>query len=625
MARKILIWFSLGLAAAVFFSLLLVQCRQAKSRLIPSLLSRPLRFDAGLIERTWKEIAAHGELAKVFFPDRVNRFFPAQAVHCRVKYEGASYQALLAPAGSRIELELTAETGDQLAFSIFNPEAQPLKFLVKTGLPGKEKLLFRGTIRGKIGKVEKVLLRRAGKKNMRLVLETQGHGLGAWVNPCQLHEHPLPRTVLILMLDTMRADHVSAYGYKRSTTPALDGLARGSLVFSRAFSTSSWTLPAHVSLFSGRDVLGHGVVAPESLIPADLPLLAEAMEENGFLTLAQTGGGFLDDRYGFYRGFQSYTSRAKDVFQRDAAGLLYNSFLEDAANLSGQDLFIFLHTYQMHAPYKAPDRYFQAFNPGLDIKLQGVGDDLHSLRGVSPGLPSAAAADRQKLVDLYDASILYSDQELLKPLLAYLRRSGRFAEAMVIVLSDHGEEFYDHGDWEHGHTLYQELTRIPLIVKLPGQKSGETRRQLVSISDIAGMIKAQYGLPDSAGSPPGGGPGDEQRVLELSLPVSPFHSGLLGKVSFVGDDYQYIHNFLPPPSPGDGLSLKTAASGDEWFTLPGSPAAAGEPYSPSPSLHSRYKKMLADYILRLKALKKNRGQLDPELLEKLKALGYLNN
>ena len=625
MARKKWIWFLIGLAAAVASSLLLVHFRQATERPIPSLLSRPLRVDAALIARAWKDIAAHGERAKIFFPDRVNRFFPVQAPHCRVKYQGVSYQALLAPAGSRIELELAAEVGDRLAFSIFNPGPRPLKFLVKAGLPGREKLLFRGTIRGQIGKVENVLLRRAGKKNIRLILETQGHGLGAWINPCQLQKHPLPRTVLILMLDTMRADHVSAYGYERPTTPALDGLAKGSLVFSRAFSPSSWTLPAHVSLFSGRDVLGHGVVAPESLIPADLTLLAETMEKSGFVTLAQTGGGFLDDRYGFYRGFQSYTSRAKDIFQREAAGLLYRSFMEDAAGFSGQDLFIFLHTYQMHAPYKAPDQYFRAFHPGLDIKLQGVGDDLRSLRGMSAALPPAAAADRQKLVDLYDASILYSDQELLKPLLAYLRGSDRFAEAMVIVLSDHGEEFYDHGDWEHGHTLYQELTRIPLVIKLPGQTRGETRRQLVSLSEIAGMIKAQYGLPADAAVPRSGDPGDMRRVLELSLPVSPFHSGLLGKVSFVGDDNQYIHNFLPPPSAAAGAAPKPAASGDEWFTLPDSPVAAAEPFSPSPALHSRYKKMLADYILRLKDLKREKGQLDPELMEKLKALGYLNN
>jgi hypothetical protein len=625
MARRKWIWITLGLAAAACSSLLLVSCRQAKDRPIPSLLSRPLHFDASLIERTWKDIAAQGDLAKIYFPDRVNRFFPLQAVNCRVKYQGVSHQALLAPAGSRIELELKAEKGDQLAFSIFNPEAKPLKFFVKTGPAGREKLLFRSTIRGKIGRVEKVLLRRDGKKNIRLILETQGRGLGAWIDPCQLQSHPRPRTVLILMLDTMRADHVSAYGYKRLTTPALDGLAKGSLLFSRAFSPSSWTLPAHVSLFSGRDVLGHGVVSPESLIPADLPLLAETMQENGFVTLAQTGGGFVDDRYGFYRGFQSYTSRAKDVFQREAAGLLYGSFLEDADNFAGQDLFVFLHTYQMHAPYKAPDPYFRAFNPGLDIKLQGVGSDLRSFRGPIPALPSAAAAARQKLIDLYDASILYSDQELLKPLLAYLRSSDRFDDALVIVLSDHGEEFYDHGEWEHGHTLYQELTRIPLIVKLPRQKRGEIRRQLVSISDVAGMVKAQYGLNDDAGDLMSDDPGDARRVLELSLPVSPFHSGLFGKVSFVENDHQYIHNFLPLAAAGSKLSQEPALSADEWFTLADALGVASEPYSPSPALHSRYKKKLVDYILRLKALKKNRRQLDPELLEKLKALGYLNN
>ena len=625
MARNKLLWLPLGLAAAVLLSLLFVHVRREKERQIPSLLGRPLHFDAALIERTWKDIAAQGDSAKIFFRDGVNRFLPVQAVSCRVKYQGASQQALLAPAGSRIEVELNVEKGDRLAFSLFNPGAKPLKFLVKTGAPGREKTLFSGSISERIGKVETVVLRRPAAGRMRLILETLGLGLGAWINPCQLQARPRPRTVLILMLDTLRADHVSAYGYRRLTTPALDGLAKGSLLFSRAFSPSSWTLPAHVSLFSGRDILGHGVVSPESSIPGDLPLLAETMQENGFVTLAQTGGGFVDERYGFDRGFQCYASRSNDTFLRETAGLLYSSFIEDAVSFAGQDLFVFLHTYQMHAPYKAPDRYFRAFNPDLDIFLQGVGSDLRSLCESLPAMPAAAVAQRQKLIDLYDASILYSDQELLKPLLAYLRKSHRFDDATVIVLSDHGEEFCDHGDWEHGHTLYQELTRIPLIVKLPGQKQGEIRRQLVSITDVAALIQAQYGMSDNAGSFRIDDPGDPQRILELSLPVSPFHSGLFGKVSFVGNDHQYIHNFLPPADAGNGLARKPVPSGDEWFTLGEPPGAAAEPYSPSPELHSQYKKMLADYILRLKALKKNRGPLDPELLEKLKALGYLND
>ena len=625
MQRKKLLWITIGLTMAVVLLLIYVFSRRTGAKQIPSLLSRPLHFDAALIERTWKGIAVGGDPARIFFRDRVNRFFPDQAINCRVKYEGGSYQALLAPAGSRIELELKAEKGDQVTFSLFNLQPGTLTFLVKAASPGKEKLLFSSTLREQMGKVEKVLLPEAGKKTMRLILETQGRGLGAWINPCQLQSHPRPRTVLILMLDTMRADHVSAYGYHRLTTTTLDGLAKCSLLFSRAFSTSSWTLPAHVSLFSGRDVLEHGVVSPQSLIPNDLPLLAEMMQENGFITLALTGGGFVDDHYGFYRGFQSYNSRINEVFQREAAGLLYSSFLEEAANFAGQDLFVFLHTYQMHAPYKAPDPYFRAFNPELDIKIQNVGENLRLSRELFPALPAAAAADRQKLIDLYDASILYSDQELLKPVLAYLRNSNRFEDAMLIVLADHGEEFYDHGGWEHGHTLYQELTRIPLVVKLPQQKHGEIRRQLVSISDIAGLIQAEYGLDVDARELRSRNFNDPQRVLELSLPVSPFHKGLFGKVSFVNNDYQYIHNFLPPATTGDEFSPQPVLSGDEWFTLAETTVAAAKPYSPSPAFHSRYKKMLVDYILRLKALKKNNRQLDPELMEKLKALGYLNN
>jgi arylsulfatase A-like enzyme len=625
MARRKLLWITIGLTTVVVLLLIFIFSRQTNDRQIPSLLGRPLHFDAALIERTWKSIAAEGDPAQFFFRDPVNRFFPVQAVSCRVKYGGVSYQALLAPAGSRIELELKAEKGDQMTFSLFNLQPGTLKFLVKIASSGKEELLFSGSLLEQMGKVEKILLPKSGKKAMRLILETQGLGLGAWINPCQLQNHPRPRTVLILMLDTMRADHVSAYGYQRLTTPALDELAKGSLLFSRAFSTSSWTLPAHVSLFSGRDVLEHGVVSPESLIPTDLPLLAESMQENGFVTLALTGGGFVDEHYGFYRGFQSYNSRYDDVFQRDAAGLLYSSFMEDAANFAGQDLFIFLHTYQMHSPYKAPDKYFRAFNPELDISLQGVGSNLQSLRGSFSALPSAAAAERQKLIDLYDASILYSDQELLKPVLTYLRDNKRFDDALLIVLADHGEEFYDHGDWEHGHTLYQELTRIPLVVKVPRQKQGEIRRQLFSISDIPGLIQAELGLNADARESRNRSRDDPRRVLELSLPVSPFHRGSFGKVSFIDDNYQYIHNFFPPPTAGSELVPKPVSSSDEWFTLASMPGAAAEPYSPSPALHSRYKKMLAGYILRLKSLKRNNRQLDPELLEKLRALGYLNN
>jgi hypothetical protein len=625
MARRKLILITAGLLTVVVLLLIYVFYCRTNDRQIPSLLSRPLHFDAALIERTWKDIAARGDQARIFFCDRVNRFFPDQAVNCRVKYAGSSYQALLAPAGSRIELEVKIEKGDQLTFSLFNLQPGTLTFILKTAASGKETLLFSSTLREQIGKVEKVILPKAGKKTVRLILETQGRGLGAWINPCQLQSHSRPRTVLILMLDTLRADHVSAYGYRRLTTPALAGLAKGSLLFSRAFSTSPWTLPAHVSLFSGRDVLGHGVVSPESLIPNDLPLLAEKMQEDGFVTLALTGGGFIDEHYGFYRGFQSYNSRIDEVFQREAAGLLYNSFLEDAANFAGQDLFIFLHTYQMHAPYKAPDIYLRAFNPELDIKIQNVGANLRLPRELFPALPSAASADRQKLIDLYDASILYSDQELLKPLLAYLRDSNRFDDAMLIVLSDHGEEFYDHGDWEHGHTLYQELTRIPLIVKLPQQKQGEICRQLFSISDVAGLIQAEYGLGDNAVDFKSDSLSDPLRVLELSLPVIPTRKELFAKVSFVNNDYQYIHNFLPATTVRNEFSPQPVLSGDEWFTLADSPAAAVKTFSPAPALHSRYKKMLADYMRRLKAIKKNNKQIDPELLEKLRALGYLNN
>ncbi len=617
--------FFIGLTIVAILSLLIIHSRRNDVKQVPSILSRPLHFDEALIERAWKIIADQRELSSIYFRGRLNRYFPPQSVHCRVKYRDISHQALLAPAGSRIEFDVEAAKGDQLSFSLFALQPGTLSFKIKAVIATKEKLLFSSDIREQMGKVEKVTLTKAAKQTMHLIMETRGHGLGAWIDPCLLHGNSRSRTVLILMLDTLRADHVSAYGYPRQTTPALDELAKGSLLFNRAFSPSSWTLPAHVSLFSGRDVLEHGVISPESIIPADLPLLAEKMQADGFVTLALTGGGFVDDHFGFYRGFQSYANRPDDIFQQKASVLLYRAFMEKVADFTGQDLFVFLHTYQMHAPYKAPDPYNRAFNPELDIKIKHVGSNLRLAPDPTRPLPPEALADRQKIIDLYDASILYSDQALLEPVLDYLRHSGRFDDALLIVLADHGEEFYDHGDWEHGHTLYQELTRIPLIIKLPRQKVGETRNQLVSISDIAGFIQAEYGLTADAVSARCPAADDRKRILELSLPVIPLRKGLYGKLSYIADGHQYIHNFFPPRTAGTDMAPPTAVSGDEWFTLADTPIAAVEPFSPSPALHAMYKKKLVAYLRRLRALKKNHNRIDPELLEKLKALGYLNN
>lgn len=624
MPRKTVLLSAAALIAATVSLLLFFPLHRPEARPIPSLLGRPLRFDPAAVERAWKEISVQEDAAHFFLRDRVNADFPNLDVHCRVKFGNVSYQALLAPSGSRIELELRAAPDERLSFSMFNLRPGNLVFQVKAVAAGKETLLFRKEPGQQLSKVEKVALTKLAGQDVRLILETRGSGLGAWVDPCLLQSRSRPRTVLILMLDTMRADHVSAYGYRRRTTPALDELAKESLLFNRAVSSSSWTLPAHVSLFSGRDVLGHGVVSPESVIPAELPLLAEKMQEDGFVTLALTGGGFVDDRYGFFRGFQSYANRSEDIFQQKASTLLYRAFMERAADYVDQDLFVFLHTYQMHAPYKAPEPYSRAFNPGLKEKIKHVGGNLRRPIGSSQPLPAAESADRQKLIDLYDASILYSDQELLKPVLSYLHASGRYNDAMLVVLSDHGEEFYDHGDWEHGHTLYQELVRIPLVIKLPRQNNGEIRGQLFSISDIAALIQDQYGLP-TASDPPQTVRHDPLRVLELALPVIPVRQGLPGRVSYVGSDHQYIHNFPPPAAAGNGTGPGKAWGADEWFTLPDSPVSTAESFVPAPALHSRYKKMLSGYLDRLKALKSAQGPLDAELLKKLKALGYLND
>ena len=255
----------------------------------------------------------------------------------------------------------------------------------------------------------------------------------------------------------------------------------------------------------------------------------------GFLTAAFTGGGFVEDSYGFYRGFQYYSNEPGNVFSMNSAERVFNHFKNYIKRFQGNDLFIFLHTYQMHAPYKAPRPHIEKINKNNKGNLLGVSKFIHHKHEYYKPLEKEK---RQQLIDLYDASILYTDEALLGNIIDYLKQKGLYENAAVVVLSDHGEEFYDHGSWEHGHTLYNELIKIPLVIKYPfnsQQRKNHAPDALVSITDIPGILLEQSGFKYDkthfkvkVGEP--------NRVLPLLFPVSPIIKQFLSKVSFVSSE-----------------------------------------------------------------------------------------
>lgn len=587
----------------------------------PSLLAGDLRFDlpanAGV---RFKELTGRDGLAKHFKPGKINTYYNENQWIGRVRDHDVSYQAMFAIDDSTITCETTVPGTQGLHFSIYHPGGSRLTYSITMESSGSSRILFEKAFTEKSFYDGYVPFKTNPDGEVRIVFRTKGQGIGAWVNPRFHKIKKKPRVFVMIVLDTLRYDHTSVYGYHRRTTPFMEKLAQDGVIYKNAFSSTSWTLPAHVSLFSGKDLSEHGVVAPEHSISESYPLAAEVFQDRGFVTAAFTGGGFVEDSYGFYRGFQYYSNAPGNVFSMNSAERVFNHFKNYIKRYHGQDLFIFLHTYQVHAPYKAPRRYIDAIDSNIDGNLLGIS---HYIKEKKRYYQALEKADRQRLIDLYDASILYADEVLVGGVMNYLKEYGFYENAMIAVLSDHGEEFYDHGSWEHGHTLYNELIQIPLILKFPGSTNKGIEEGLTSISDIPGLMLESAGLefspqdfPVNIGAP--------DRRLPVLFPVSPIIKQFLSKVSFVDENYHFIFNRIDEkkldffdPSPGKIPVYELYLRSD--------PHEKHNVYKTYFREVLRFKKYLKEIERKLEALKRRNRTLDKDLEKKLKSLGYLGN
>ncbi|MDG2049052.1 MAG: sulfatase [Myxococcota bacterium] len=303
---------------------------------------------------------------------------------------------------------------------------------------------------------------------------------------CQSEVSP-PRSVILISLDTLRADHLGAYGYARPTSPNLDALADTGVVFEMALAQASSTLPSHRSLFRSR--VPSRTEGPE-------PTLAEVVSEAGLTTAAFTGGGNVSAAFGFDRGFETYVDDPRGFAE---------SFdeIEIWIRTHAQDRFmLFLHTYDIHLPYDPPAPYRDQFGAEYRGQINGrmTLDALRRERGFKGyrdqrSEANLSDADRAKVVDLYDGGILYTDT-FIERLLLLLRELSLSDETAIVVFSDHGEEFWEHGSVLHSHTLYQELIHVPLIFSFPGHwGAGERIATPVQLLDIAPTVLDLLRIP----------------------------------------------------------------------------------------------------------------------------------
>ena len=331
-------------------------------------------------------------------------------------------------------------------------------------------------------------------------------------------EVPQPRGVLLISIDSLRADHLSCYGYQSATAPGIDTspvidarLAAEGTLFDAAISTTSWTVPAHMAMLSGQPDRVHGVIEPTSRLPQGRTLLAQTFQGAGWQTAGFYSGPNLDPWFGFGRGFDTYvdcTSVGVDASKfgaTDAEGRRALREMEEAGHrghtgpqvadefeawlgaTNDAPFFAFVHLWDVHYAYEPPPE-FDVFNPGYTGAQKGVGVPQLKLDGMDP-------ADAAHIVALYDGEIRFTDHTVGR-LLDALEARGLLDDTLVILTSDHGEEFGEHGRFGHNKTLYDEVVHVPLILRWPGQVPANARvAEQVSLVGLAPTILELAALP----------------------------------------------------------------------------------------------------------------------------------
>jgi len=309
-------------------------------------------------------------------------------------------------------------------------------------------------------------------------------------------ERSTPDHVVLIVIDTLRADHLGLYGYPRPTSPNLDSWARRGVVFDQAFSSSPWTLPTFGSILTGLVPSRHGAGErardsgkrwKRAPLRDSVETLPEALAARGWQTAAVVSNPFLREHFGLARGFQIY-----DYERGRTATAVIDRSLELIDELRGRPFLLMVHLIDPHLPYRAPKPWrgtFSTDSPELDIG--------RSRKEIIANLDELSADDRQAIIDRYDEEVLFVDHEIGRFLDA-LESQGLLDDSLIALTADHGEELFDRGYFEHGHAMHQELLRVPLIL---WDSSLESRREPApfSLVDLAQTLYvAAQGEPSSS-------------------------------------------------------------------------------------------------------------------------------
>jgi arylsulfatase A-like enzyme len=441
--------------------------------------------------------------------------------------------------------------------------------------------------------------------------------------------------VILISLDTVRADHLSCYGYERKTTPQLDRLAADGAVFLNAISPSSWTLPVHMSMLTSLYPSFHKLEWATKIGSVKLDesetTLAQQLRADGYTTAAIVTHTFLAAEWGFDRGFDLYFRDfivAEIQVDRALLWMDWYAFHVDRG-LSEPNFFLFLHYIDPHEPYEAPVEYGRKYFPDYKGRLTRRDHMVTLFRDKEFESPD----DFRYVLALYDAELSYVDEQVGR-VFKRLEELGWADNTLIIVTSDHGEEFKDHGSMGHKQTLYDEQLKVPLILRYPRAiEAGQRIPEVVSLLDIAPTVSAMTGTKPLAraqgvsltsymrtkASYPSARPDAVRHVFAELGPLDVPWEQKFRRKAVRAAQYKLIYDY------GEGGAVKK-----ELYDVSKDPDEKQDVYAEKKDADEvrRLEQQLEAFVQRGIAYKKETGpgkkiEIDEDVAERMRALGYV--
>lgn len=444
--------------------------------------------------------------------------------------------------------------------------------------------------------------------------------------------------MLIITMDTTRADHLGCYGHQVPTSPFIDSIAKQGTLFRNAYTSATWTLPAHISLFTGQMPTVHGVGYSNYFASPTLQTLGEILRDKGYVTAGFTGGPFLDSVFNVHQGFQYYDEKldSNSKLKRLTLFRLLSRFgfsfwttdgqrnAEDTNRAlfpflswasKNQPFFIFVNYFDPHEPYNPPDKYRKMLNIQTNFKGNIRFYPLDKKTGIARhknGMP-LRPEEFEALRSLYDGEIRTMDDQIAA-LWKLLDSHHLLQNTLIILTSDHGESIGEHQFLDHGHNLYQEQVRIPLILTgIPKWKSGIQVDQNAQITDIFPTILEELRIPlpkEIQGRNLMGTISTNLVSTEIDIDPHPRFAAFRREQKMILQENQkYVYS---------------SDHQDQLFHLGTDPAEFHNLIHETPQEASALEKRLHEYFQSLLVYRHvGKGQMDEETREKLKALGYI--